>query len=171
MRSFKTRERIAVFVAVVGATILFFGGNIWSFITGENTDQKTTTVVNNQTDNTKQQKEQMTNISTVTGLKIYDEKIGTGAEAVLGKTVATHYVGTLANGTKFDSSLDRGQAFEFTLGKGQVIKGWDLGIAGMRVGGVRKLIVSPELGYGQQAIGPIPANSTLTFEVQLVGVK
>jgi FKBP-type peptidyl-prolyl cis-trans isomerase len=85
--------------------------------------------------------------------------------------VSAHYVGTLANGTKFDSSLDRGQPFEFSLGAGQVIKGWDIGIAGMKVGGVRKLVISPELGYGQQAIGPIPAGSTLTFEVQLVGVK
>lgn len=179
MRSFKMREWTAVGVALVGAGMLFFGGNIWQFITGGNIPNPagevarpiTSNLTNNSDDPVKQQKEQMTNISTTDGLEIYDEKVGAGAEAVAGKTVSTHYVGTLADGTKFDSSLDRGNAFEFKLGAGQVIKGWDLGIAGMRVGGVRKLVISPELGYGQQAIGPIPANSTLTFEVQLVGVK
>lgn len=165
MRSLKRNEWIGVGVAVVAAAILFFGGTIWNMVTGNNTNpgsQASATATNNQT---------MNNISTTTGLQIFDEKIGTGAEALVGKTVSTQYIGTLTDGTKFDSSIDRGQPFEFTLGLGKVIKGWDLGIAGMRVGGVRKLIISPELGYGAQAIGPIPANSTLIFEVQLVGVK
>ncbi|MEK7163107.1 MAG: FKBP-type peptidyl-prolyl cis-trans isomerase [Patescibacteria group bacterium] len=179
MRSFKMREWTAVGVALAGAGVLFFGDNIWQFITGGNIPNPAGEVAapitggfsNTAADTAEKQKEQMTNIGTTAGLEIYDEKVGAGAEAVAGKTVVAHYVGTLADGTKFDSSLDRGSAFEFKLGAGQVIKGWDLGIAGMRVGGVRKLVISPELAYGQQAIGPIPANSTLTFEVQLVGLK
>ena len=172
MRSFKTRERIAVVVAVAGAGILFFGGNVWNFITGRSADtDQTAPPITSDTNEATQKQEFMKNISTTTGLEIYDEKVGEGAEAVSSKTVATHYIGLLSDGTKFDSSLDRGDAFEFVLGAGKVIKGWDIGIAGMRVGGVRKLVISPELGYGTKAIGPIPANSTLTFEVQLVGVK
>jgi FKBP-type peptidyl-prolyl cis-trans isomerase len=97
--------------------------------------------------------------------------VGTGAEAVAGKKISVNYVGTLADGTKFDSSYDRNQPFEFTLGAGQVIAGWDQGVAGMKVGGKRKLVIPPSLGYGSQANGSIPANSTLTFEVELLAVK
>jgi len=164
MRSLKKHEWVAVVVALAGVAILFFGNSIWGLVTGKSNTSLDQTA-------TKEQQTTMVNISNTTGLEIYEKKIGDGAEAVTGKTVSAHYVGTLADGTKFDSSLDRGSAFEFKLGAGQVIKGWDLGLVGMRVGGVRKLIISPEYGYGQQSIGPIPANSTLTFEVQLVGVK
>jgi len=80
-------------------------------------------------------------------------------------------VGTLTDGTKFDSSVDRGQPFDFELGAGRVIKGWDEGVAGMKVGGKRKLVIPPDLGYGGRAIGKIPANSTLIFEVELLDVK
>ena len=97
--------------------------------------------------------------------------VGTGAEAVPGKEVSVHYVGTFLNGEKFDSSLDRGQPFAFMLGSGMVIKGWDQGVTGMRVGGKRKLVIPPSLGYGVQPVGPIPANSTLVFEVELLGVR
>jgi len=100
-----------------------------------------------------------------------DETVGTGAEAVAGKSVTVNYVGTLTNGTKFDSSYDRNQPFTFTLGGGQVIKGWDEGVVGMKVGGKRKLVIPPELGYGSQAQASIPANSTLVFEVELVSVQ
>jgi len=163
MKSVKKREWIAIVVALVGIAILFFGNTIWEFITGKSNDSL------NQI--TTEEQSQMTNISKTEGIEIYDEKIGDGAEAVTGKTISAHYIGTLADGKQFDSSLGRGQAFEFKLGAGQVIKGWDIGIEGMKVGGVRKLIISPEYGYGAQAIGPIPANSTLTFQVQLVDVK
>ncbi len=155
-------EKIAVAAALVGAAILFFGGQIWGIVAGSSQSQ-------GQAAN--QQVITMQNISTTKGIEIYDEQVGTGAEAKAGQTVTAHYIGTLTNGTKFDSSLDRGQPFSFQLGSGQVIKGWDLGIAGMKVGGVRRLVISPELAYGSQAIGPIPANSTLVFEVQLLGVK
>ncbi len=108
--------------------------------------------------------------STSSELKIDDVKIGDGSEAVAGKTVKVHYTGTLENGEKFDSSKDRGDPFSFKLGAGQVIKGWDQGVAGMKVGGVRKLVIPPSLGYGSRQVGPIPANSTLLFEVELLDV-
>lgn len=104
-------------------------------------------------------------------LKIEDLKVGTGAEAVAGKGVVVHYVGTLTDGSKFDSSRDRGEGFSFTLGAGMVIQGWDQGFAGMKVGGLRKLTVPPELGYGPRGFPPvIPPNSTLVFEVELLSV-
>ncbi len=109
----------------------------------------------------------------MTELKIEDTKVGTGAEAVAGKSVNVHYTGWLTNGTKFDSSKDRNDPFRFTLGAGQVIKGWDQGVAGMKVGGVRKLTIPPSLGYGASGAGGglIPPNATLVFEVELLGVN
>ena len=105
-------------------------------------------------------------------LQIEDIKVGTGAEAQAGKNVTVHYVGTLTNGQKFDSSRDRGKGFGFRLGAGQVIQGWDQGVAGMKIGGVRKLTIPPELGYGAGGFPPvIPPNSTLIFEVELLEVK
>jgi FKBP-type peptidyl-prolyl cis-trans isomerase len=105
------------------------------------------------------------------GLKYQDLKVGDGALAESGKNVAVHYTGWLTDGTKFDSSLDRGEPFDFPLGGGQVIRGWDEGVKGMRVGGKRKLTIPPDLGYGDRVVGPIPAGSTLVFEVELLGVK
>jgi FKBP-type peptidyl-prolyl cis-trans isomerase FkpA len=112
-------------------------------------------------------------------LKMTDHKIGTGTEAVAGKTVAVHYTGWLfdpaatdSKGQKFDSSRDRGAPFRFSLGAGQVIAGWDQGVAGMKIGGQRTLIISPELGYGARgAGGVIPPNATLVFDVELLGVE
>ena len=110
-------------------------------------------------------------VTTPTGLKYVDEVIGTGEKPRLGKTVVVHYTGTLTDGTKFDSSVDRGQPYEFRIGTGSVIRGWDEGILSMQVGGKRKLIVPPDLGYGAQVKSKIPPNSTLIFEVELLGVK
>ncbi len=104
-------------------------------------------------------------------LGIEDITVGKGEEATSGKKVTVQYTGTLTDGTKFDSSYDHGQPFTFTLGTGQVIQGWDQGFAGMKVGGKRKLTIPPSLGYGSQAQGPIPANSTLIFEVELLKVE
>jgi FKBP-type peptidyl-prolyl cis-trans isomerase len=105
-------------------------------------------------------------------LKIEDLVVGTGAEAVKGKQVSVHYTGWLTDGKKFDSSKDRGQPFQFALGRGQVIQGWDDGVAGMKVGGKRKLTIPPEMGYGPSgAGGVIPPNATLVFEVELLGVR
>ena len=100
-----------------------------------------------------------------------DITVGTGTEAVAGKHVTVNYRGTLIDGTVFDSSYERGTPFDFDLGAGQVIAGWDQGVVGMKVGGKRKLVIPPALAYGDRAIGPIPANSTLVFEVELLDVK
>jgi FKBP-type peptidyl-prolyl cis-trans isomerase len=110
------------------------------------------------------------------GLKYTDTKTGDGAAARAGNKVSVHYTGWLYNngtkGAKFDSSVDRGQPFQFTLGAHQVIAGWDEGVAGMKVGGRRTLIIPPELGYGARgAGGVIPANATLMFDVELLGVQ
>ena len=104
-------------------------------------------------------------------IQITDEKVGTGAVAKKGDTVEVNYVGTLTNGKQFDSSYDRNQSFDFQLGAGQVIQGWDEGVVGMKVGGKRKLVIPPSLGYGSQATGSIPPNSTLIFEIELIKIK
>ena len=111
-------------------------------------------------------------ITTPSGLKYEDIEPGTGAAASSGQKAKVHYTGWLKNGQKFDSSKDRNDPFEFTLGAGQVIKGWDEGVAGMKVGGKRKLTIPSELGYGARgAGGVIPPNSELIFEVELLGVR
>ena len=110
-------------------------------------------------------------ITTASGLIYEDTVVGTGAEAKAGDHVVVHYTGWLTNGTKFDSSKDRDEPFEFPLGQHAVIAGWDEGVQGMRVGGVRKLIIPPKLGYGARgAGGVIPPNATLVFEVELLDI-
>jgi len=114
--------------------------------------------------------------TTASGLKIEDTKVGTGASPKTGQTCVMHYTGWLyvngAKGQKFDSSVDRKEPFEFQIGRGMVIKGWDEGVASMKVGGKRTLIIPPELGYGARgAGGVIPPNATLLFEVELLAVK
>src|SRR5437764_1235437 len=110
-------------------------------------------------------------VTTADGLKYTDDVVGSGAEAKPGQTAVVHYTGWLTDGKKFDSSKDRGQPFPFKLGAGQVIKGWDEGVAGMKVGGKRTLVIPPELGYGPRgAGGVIPPNATLMFDVELLKV-
>lgn len=121
--------------------------------------------------NVLQEQSMATNSSQVKELIVEDTTLGTGAEAVDGTVVQVHYVGTLMNGTKFDSSRDRGEPFEFTLGSGMVIEGWDQGVKGMKVGGVRKLTIPPDLAYGSRDLGTIPPNSTLVFEVELLAIQ
>lgn len=109
---------------------------------------------------------------TASGLKYVDQVVGAGDIAVAGKTVSVHYTGWLENGKKFDSSVDRGQPFSFPLGAGRVIKGWDEGVQGMKIGGKRKLTIPSDLGYGSRgAGGVIPPNATLIFDVELLGVR
>ena len=110
-------------------------------------------------------------MKTSSGLEYTDEVIGTGAQPQRGDTVTVHYSGYLDDGTKFDSSLDRGRPFDFQIGVGQVIKGWDEGVSTMQVGGKRRLLIPSELGYGSRgAGGVIPPNARLTFDVELLGV-
>lgn len=107
----------------------------------------------------------------MTELKIIDTEIGTGTEVVKGALVICHYVGRLADGTKFDASHDHGKPFQFVIGSGRVIKGWDIGVMGMKVGGKRKLEVPAHLGYGERAIRNIPPHSDLFFEVEILEVR
>jgi len=102
------------------------------------------------------------------GLKYIEELEGNGPAIRAGQNVSVHYTGWLTNGTKFDSSRDRGQPFQFAVGAGRVIKGWDEGVATMKLGGKRRLIVPPELGYGERGVGPIPPNSVLIFDVEAI---
>ncbi len=144
-------EWIGVVISLI-IIVLFFG----SFFAGRGTEAEPTA---------------NTDTMPVTQLKIEDIKVGTGQEAKNGDTLSVHYVGTLVDGKKFDSSRDRGEPFELKLGAGMVIKGWDQGLVGMKVGGLRKLTIPPELGYGASGQGPIPPNSTLVFEVELLKIK
>ncbi|TGN08224.1 FKBP-type peptidyl-prolyl cis-trans isomerase [Leptospira ilyithenensis] len=113
----------------------------------------------------------ITSLFAADDLLIQDTKLGLGKEALRGTTVTVHYTGKLTNGKVFDSSVERGEPFSFDLGSGQVIQGWEKGIAGMKEGGKRKLTIPPKFGYGARAVGPIPANSTLIFDVELIRVK
>ncbi len=108
----------------------------------------------------------------MSGLEIEDQIVGDGEDAVAGQTVEVHYTGWLTDGTKFDSSHDRDETFSFKLGAGQVIAGWDQGVAGMKIGGARKLTIPAEMGYGERgAGGVIPPNATLVFKVELIGLS
>ena len=111
-------------------------------------------------------------ITTSSGLQYIDQVVGTGDTATSGQTVSVHYTGWLTNGKKFDSSVDRGQPFSFRLGVGQVIKGWDEGVQGMKIGGKRKLTIPSNLGYGARGAGGlIPPHATLVFDVELLGLQ
>ncbi|MCX8052983.1 MAG: FKBP-type peptidyl-prolyl cis-trans isomerase [Armatimonadetes bacterium] len=109
-------------------------------------------------------------MTTKSGLKCRDLKVGSGAKATPGKVVTVHYRGWLDNGVEFDSSRSRNEPFSFTLGRGEVIRGWEEGVVGMRAGGTRELAIPPKLGYGNRAVGNIPPNSTLHFEIELLSV-
>lgn len=113
----------------------------------------------------------MSEITTESGLKYEDLVQGDGAEATTGKRVSVHYTGWLTDGSKFDSSVDRNSPFQFSLGAGMVIRGWDEGVQGMKIGGKRKLTIPPQLGYGERgAGGVIPPNATLIFDVELLEI-
>jgi FKBP-type peptidyl-prolyl cis-trans isomerase len=150
-----TPTGIAVALAVVVALgFLFLGPSLFSPLESAPSSASPATLSDNQGQ-----------------LMITDIVEGTGAEALPGTNVTVHYVGTLENGQVFDSSVARGEPFVFPLGAGMVIQGWEQGVAGMKVGGKRRLVIPPELGYGAQAVGTIPANSTLIFEVELLDVQ
>lgn len=142
---------IAVGASLLVVGFLFFGNLFMSFLTPSSARQNQPMIT--------------------TGIEKQDIIVGTGAIAAPGDKVTVHYVGTLTDGKVFDSSRDRGAPFTFDLGAGQVIRGWDEGVAGMRVGGTRKLTIAPDYAYGDRSVGPIPRNSTLVFEVELLGVE
>lgn len=158
---------IAVSILIVFIFIGWTGGIFDPILKGTSNNQQVSENVGQNASNTINQINNVDNSK----LGIKDEVVGTGTEAVSGKNVTVNYVGVFTDGTKFDSSIDRGTPFTFTLGAGQVIQGWDLGVQGMKVGGKRILVVSPELGYGVNGYGPIPANSTLVFEIELLKVE
>ena len=168
-----TQTGIAVALALAVVVLFFILPGLSPFgspapSNGTVTEATTTTATNAQTASTTMPTD------TTNQLQIIDESVGTGAAAAAGDTVTVNYVGAFTNGTVFDASANHPETkngFTFTLGAGQVIAGWDEGIVGMKVGGKRKLIVPPALGYGSQDYGPIPGNSTLVFEVELLKVQ
>ncbi|MDR3547006.1 MAG: FKBP-type peptidyl-prolyl cis-trans isomerase [Candidatus Pacebacteria bacterium] len=172
-----TGTGIAVALAVVVALgLLFFGPQVLTFFNhpitnaaASNTSMQNNEPTSNEASSTGAD---LSNIpQNPTQLMVSDQTVGTGAVAQAGDQVTVSYVGMLTDGTVFDASANHGGSFTFALGAGQVIKGWDEGVAGMKVGGKRELVIPASLGYGAQAVGPIPANSTLVFEVQLLDVQ
>lgn len=155
MSSLNKKQGIAVFSSLAILAYLFFSDPVTNFFNPRNS--------NDSLDNNMAEIE--------TGFKAEDVKVGAGEFAQAGNMVSAHYVGRLPNGQIFDSSRDRGAPITFKLGVGQVIRGWDEGIIGMREGGTRILTIAPDFAYGARAIGAIPANSTLIFEVELVAVE
>lgn len=138
-------------------------------------DANVVVVDNDQSDETVAQRDALLEASNTSGeltrMVIDDVKIGSGPEVQTGDTVSVHYAGRLQDGTEFDNSRTRGSAFEFVVGGGQVIEGWEEGLVGMQVGGERILVIPPEKGYGAAGIGPIPGGATLVFAVELLEIK
>ncbi len=155
MRTLRRQEYIALTIALAVIGFFFvFGGSVLQAVGSASRKSSPDSLINSQ---------QIMNIS--------DTVVGSGPEAMPGKQVTVHYIGKFTDGRVFDSSISRGQPFTFILGAGQVITGWDKGLAGMKVGGKRILVIPPEFGYGSRDVGPIPANSTLVFEVELLDVS
>ena len=151
MKTLDTKEWVAAITAVFVVGFFFiFGGQLVSLFTNNNLNKS---------------------VPQTPQVLINDTILGTGDIAVSGSRVVVHYTGSFTDGKVFDSSIPKGEPFQFVLGSGQVIKGWDEGIVGMRVGGKRTLSIPPELGYGPNDYGPIPGNSTLIFDVELLKVE
>lgn len=170
MKTLSKKEWIALSVALVVVALFFLSKSfIYEFLTS-GVSQNTNTGMNDTTMPADSSENMIP--ESVDALMLKDVEVGTGAEAVPGKMISVHYTGTLTNGTVFDSSLRRNMPFEFTLGAGQVIAGWDQGIVGMKVGGKRSLIIPANMAYGPEGRPPvIPANATLVFDVELLGVN
>lgn len=163
----KTPYQIALTIVIVG---IVFGIFVWNYYRDPCNNSKPALLNNVRPQEIK--KTCMNNKAELNnGLVVEDIIVGSGTEVKSGDTILVHYKGTLQNGEQFDSSYDRGQPFDVKIGVGQVIPGWDQGVPGMKVGGKRKLIIPPALGYGDRDLGVIPPNSTLTFEIEVVDVK
>ena len=180
MRKLKLVEWIAVFAALVVVLIFIFPSWFGAIFfpanaSPEQTQNTTPTQIASSTASATTPATNMKNISTIPGLEVYDVSPGTGAAVSSGSQATVNYVGMLSDGTVFDSNVDQQfghvSPFQFTVGAGNVIKGWDEGLIGMKVGGKRELVISPDLGYGSVQKGPIPPNSTLIFQVELVSVQ
>ena len=169
MKKLNKNEKIAVFISLAVILFFFAAASIVGFILnkieinsnaagaslGKLTTEKDNKIISSDTNN----------------MTITDISLGNGEEAKQGQILTVHYTGTLEDGTKFDSSLERNAPFRFILGAGQVIKGWEIGFSGMKVGGKRKLVIPSDFAYGSQSIGNIPANSTLFFDIELLAVE
>jgi peptidylprolyl isomerase len=165
---------LAVVAAIFGLGFVIFNSNPKEIQTNQKQNAADLSLIGEEQNNLNSQnmQTQQNEQSAQTGLRGEILKPGSGQEVKAGDVVSVHYVGTLENGQKFDSSIDRGQPFEFTLGAGQVIRGWDVGVAGMKVGEKRKLIIPSDLAYGASgAGGVIPPNATLIFEIELLAIK
>jgi FKBP-type peptidyl-prolyl cis-trans isomerase len=159
MKTLSKKEWIAVAAAVVFVGYTLFGGNIMSlFQTNSMNQNSEAAVVSSNSSNSSSQ------------VVVNDISIGNGATIKKGQLVSAHYILSLSDGTVVQNSKDYGQPFQFTFGAGEVIPGWEQGLAGMKVGGVRTIIIPPELGYGANQAGPIPPNSTLIFTIELLDV-
>lgn len=155
-----------VFFVVLGLGVLVY--QVWFTSTEEPIQGNVEIQTENQNNNMENNNQTTGEVESL-GIEVLQQ--GEGDEAKNGDNVSVHYTGKLENGSVFDSSLGRGTPFEFTLGAGQVIQGWDLGVKGMKIGEKRKLTIAPELGYGEQDMGVIPPNSTLIFEVELLEIN
>lgn len=156
-------------------SILLSSGQVGQVAQTINTEQSGIIVVGESTDETKSRAEAFIDAADQNGnlnrMVIDDIKFGTGEGVKDGDTVSVHYIGRLQNGQEFDNSNKRGTPFQFTVGEGQVIEGWDKGLVGMQVGGQRILVIPPSMAYGSQGVGPIPGDSTLIFSIDLVEIK
>jgi FKBP-type peptidyl-prolyl cis-trans isomerase len=170
MKKLGKNEKTAVFVSLAVILFFFAAASVVGFVSKGKIVEKNDNRGNSASVGELTVEAKTPISKNINGMKITDTVVGTGEEAVAGKVVTVHYTGTLENGTKFDSSIDRGQPFQFILGAGQVIQGWEQGFAGMKVGGKRSLVIPAEMAYGDRAIGAIPAGSTLLFDVELLGV-
>ena len=168
MKTLTTNEKIAVVIGIVVVGFFFVFGNI--LINIFKTGTLSAPAANQTQTMTDTASSTETSTAGATQLGIQDVTVGTGLTAEVGDTVTVNYVGTLTDGTVFDSSVARNSPFTFTLGAGQVIPGWDQGLIGMQAGGKRVLTIPPSLGYGSQTYGPIPGGSTLIFQVELLKV-